>query len=202
MKQDTTWVMVSESFDPILLFMLIKKFVLKQLDNQYKTMVLIAKQLSILSFFQDNQVPNATYYNWFTTRVEGDHQTGVCYSTPDLLDTKCMELSHNEYKTIKPPEQKNVWDIVGQEYLAYLFINNSNQNVHSQLKKDVAKNYLKGNIEAHPSNIHKALTLMNEYKPLKLDVAPVPAQGTAFATTSCKGKGKKASIGTKYISDH
>jgi hypothetical protein len=42
---------------------------------------------------------------------------------------------------------------------------------------------------------------MNEYKPLKLDVAPVPTQGMAFATTSCKGKGKKASNGTKYIRD-
>ena len=41
---------------------------------------------------------------------------------------------------------------------------------------------------------------MNEYKPLKLDVAPVPAQGPAFVTTSRKGKGKKASGGTKYIS--
>jgi hypothetical protein len=62
-KQDTTWVMVSKSFDPILLFKLIKKFVLKQSDIQYKMVVLIAKQLSILSFRQDNQVPNATYYN-------------------------------------------------------------------------------------------------------------------------------------------
>ncbi len=33
-----------------------------------------------------------------------------------------------------------------------------------------------------------------------LDVAPVPAQGTAFATTCCKGKGKKASGRAKYIS--
>jgi hypothetical protein len=45
MKQDTTWVKASESFDPILLFKLIEKFVLKQSDNQYKTVVLIAKQL-------------------------------------------------------------------------------------------------------------------------------------------------------------
>jgi hypothetical protein len=42
---------------------------------------------------------------------------------------------------------------------------------------------------------------MNEYKPLKVDVAPVPTQGTAFATTSRKGKGKKPSGRTKYISD-
>ncbi len=90
-----------------------------------------------------------------------------------------------------PAEQKNVRDIVEQEYLAYLLINNSNQKLHSQLRKDVTNNYSKGNMEAYPSDIHMALTLMNEYKPLKLDVSPVPAQGTAFATNSCKGKGRK-----------
>jgi hypothetical protein len=63
MKQDTTWVMVSKSFDLILLFKLIEKFVLKQSDNQYKMAVLIAKQLSILSFRQDDQVPNTNYYD-------------------------------------------------------------------------------------------------------------------------------------------
>jgi hypothetical protein len=66
----------------------------------------------------------------------------------------------------------------------YLFINNSNQKMHSQLKKDVANDYSKENMEAYPSDIHKAPTLMNEHTPLKLDVAPVPAQGMAFATTS------------------
>jgi hypothetical protein len=42
---------------------------------------------------------------------------------------------------------------------------------------------------------------MNEYKPLKLDVAPVTTHGLAFATASHKDKGKKASSGTKYISN-
>jgi hypothetical protein len=42
---------------------------------------------------------------------------------------------------------------------------------------------------------------MNEYKSLKLDVAPVPAQGTAFTTSSPKGKGKKAPGGIKNISN-
>ncbi len=107
MKQDTTWVMASESFDPILLFKLIKKFVQKQSDNQYKTAVLIAKQLSILSFCQDDQMPNTTYYNPFTTRVEVAHQAGVCYCTPDLLDTNSMELSCLENGTLTPAKQKN-----------------------------------------------------------------------------------------------
>ena len=56
-------------------------------------------------------------------------------------------------------EKKSVRDLVKQEYMAYLFINNRNQKLHSQLKKDVANDYSKGNIEAYPSDIHKALTL-------------------------------------------
>jgi hypothetical protein len=47
MKQDVDWVTISDSFDPNALFKLIKKFVLKQSDNQYRTAVLIAEQLSI-----------------------------------------------------------------------------------------------------------------------------------------------------------
>jgi hypothetical protein len=43
MKQDADWVTISESFDPILLFKPIKKFVLRQSNNQYKTVVLIAE---------------------------------------------------------------------------------------------------------------------------------------------------------------
>ncbi len=47
MKQDVDWVTISDLFDPIALFKLIEKFVLKQSDNQYRMAVLIAEQLSI-----------------------------------------------------------------------------------------------------------------------------------------------------------
>jgi hypothetical protein len=63
MKQDADWVMISESFDPILLFKLIEKFVLKQSDNQYRTVVLIVQQMSILSFHQDDNLGNSAYYS-------------------------------------------------------------------------------------------------------------------------------------------
>ena len=45
MKQDANWVKISESFDHILLFRLIEKYVLKQSDNQYPAAVLIAEHL-------------------------------------------------------------------------------------------------------------------------------------------------------------
>ncbi len=63
-------------------------------------------------------------------------QVGVCYYSSDLLDTNRVESSYNEYEALKPAEKKNDRDIVEQEYLVYLFINNSNQKLHSQLKKD------------------------------------------------------------------
>jgi hypothetical protein len=91
-----------------------------------------------------------------------------------------------------------VVDVVEQEYLAYIFINNSNTKMHSQLKKDITNDYSKRNMDAYPKDIHKALTLMNEYKPLKLDAQVVPAQGTAFVTGGQGDKGKK---GAKYLQD-
>jgi hypothetical protein len=62
-----------------------------------------------------------------------------------------------------------VIEAVEQEYLVYLFLNNSNAKMHSQLKKYVANDYSRENTKVYPNDIHKALTLMNEYKPPKLD---------------------------------
>jgi hypothetical protein len=77
------------------------------------------------------------------------------------------------YESLTPSHKKLVIDVVEQEY--HLFINNSNAKMHDKLKKDVAKNYSKGNTNAYPSNIHKALTLINKCKPLKLDDPAIAA---------------------------
>jgi hypothetical protein len=74
----------------------------------------------------------------------------------------------------------------------------SNRKRQPRLKKDIANTYSKGNTDAYPKDIHKALTLMNEYEPLKLDAQVVPAQGTAFVTGGQGGKGRK---GAKYLQD-
>jgi hypothetical protein len=93
-------------FDPIALFNLIVKFVLKQLDNQYKTAVLVAKQLPILQFHQDDQVGNATYNDCSTTRAKVASQPGVCYYTPDLFAIKAMELSLRDFDMLTKLTQR------------------------------------------------------------------------------------------------
>jgi hypothetical protein len=117
MKQDTDWVSISDSFDPHLLFKLIEKFVLKQSDNQYKTTMLIAEQLLILHFRQDNQLGNAAYYDCFTTRVEVACQAGVCYYSPDLLEDKTTQLKLGSYDTLSDADKKKIINNVEQEYL-------------------------------------------------------------------------------------
>ncbi len=199
MKQDTDWVSISDSFEPHLLLKLIEKFVLNQSNNQCKTAVLIAEQLSILQFRQDDQLGNAAYYDRFTTRVEVARQAGVCYYSPDLLEDKAMQLKLGSYDTLSDADKKKVIDSIEQEYLAYLFLNNSNAKMHSQLK-DVANDYSKGNTDAYLNDIHKALTLMNEYKPLKLDSPAIPVQGTTFVTKD-QGGNKKGKGKTQYLKD-
>jgi hypothetical protein len=70
--------------------------------------------------------------------------------------------------------------------------------MHSQLKKDAANNYTKENTDVYPTDIHKALTLMNKYTPLKLDTQVIPAEGTAFVTGGQGGK-KLGKGSKKYL---
>jgi hypothetical protein len=164
---------------------------------------LIAEQLSILSFRQDDHLGNAAYYDCFTTRVEVAHQAGVCYYSPALLEDKATQLKLGDFDKLSSADKKKMIDQVELEYLAYLFLNSSNAKMHTQLKKDVANDYSKGNTNAYPNNIHKALTLMNEYNPLKLDTSTIPAQGTAFVTgakgNKKKGVDKQAAVSDKYL---
>ncbi len=74
--------------------------------------------------------------------------------------------------------------------------------MHTQLKKDVANDYSKGSTDAYPPDIHKALTLMNEYKPLKVDAPTLPAQGTAFVTGGKKKKKKGRVLSLESTSKH
>jgi hypothetical protein len=130
--------------------------------------------------------------------VEVARQAGVCYYTPALLEAKATQLKVGDYNALANDQQMRIREHVEQEYLAYLFLNNSSAKLHTQLKKDVANEYSKGNIDAYPTDIHKALTLMNEYKPLKLDVPAVTAQGTAFATKGKQGQKKGGDKGPEH----
>ncbi len=115
-------------------------------------------------------------------------QAGVCYYSPDLLEDKTTQLKMGGYDTLSDTDNK-VIDSAEQDVV-------TGKAGHAE--KDVANDYSKGNTDAYPSNIHKALTLMNEHKLLKVDTPDIPAQGTAFVTKNQGGK-KKGKTKTKYL---
>ncbi len=79
-------------------------------------------------------------------------------------------------------KEDKVKEDVKQAFLPYLFFSNSNNKKHSQLKKTVANNHAKEDVESFPNSCHTALTLMNDFKPLVIKgTSPVACQGTAFA---------------------
>jgi hypothetical protein len=142
--------------------------------------VLIAEQLSILQFRQDDQLGNAAYYDRFTTRVEVARQAGVCYYSPDLLEDKTTQLKLGSYDTLSGADKKKAIDSVEQEYLAYLFLNNSNAKMHSQQKKDVANDYSKGNTNAYPNNIHKLLNSHERVQATEVGYSSHPCAGDSL----------------------
>jgi hypothetical protein len=87
--------------------------------------------MSILSFRQEDHMSNAAYYDMFTTRVEVARQAGVCYYTPALLEAKATQLKVGDYNTLANDQQKKIREQVEQEYLAYLFLNNSGAKLHN-----------------------------------------------------------------------
>jgi hypothetical protein len=162
MKQDADWQALSDSYDPLKLLKLIKKFILKQSDNQYKIGIIIKQLKLLLAYWQDDGVTNAAYYGRIKTRVDVVEHIGVSFDNPDLWDWKSQELYSTDYglllDTVKEVKVKKE---VNQAFLAYLFFINCNDKKHSQLKKTVANNNAKGNAAAHPSSCYANLTLMN-----------------------------------------
>jgi hypothetical protein len=193
MKQDADWQAVSDFYDPLRLLKLIKKFILKQSDNQYKIGIVIKQLKLLLAYRQDDGVSNALYYDLFKTRVDVAEHIGVSFDSPDLWYWKSQELYSTDYELLLDTvKEANVKEDVKQASMAYLFFINSNKKKHSQLKKTVAKDHSKDKAEAYPSNCHAALTLMNDFKSLVIKgAAPIAAQGTAFAK-----KQKQKVVGT------
>jgi hypothetical protein len=160
--------------------------------------VIIMEQLKLLlAYHQDDGVTNVAYYDQFKTRVDEAEKIGVSFDNLILWKWKSQELFNISYDSLCDAiKEDKVKEDVKQAFLAYLFYSNSNNKKHSQLKKTVANDYAKGDVEALPSSCHTALTIMNDFKPLDIEgTAPVAAQGTAFAQKQ-KGAGTPAT-GTK-----
>jgi hypothetical protein len=76
MKQNTDYIAVNTSYDPLLLYRLIEKTILAQTEDQYQFATVFAQEESFYSFRQ-GQMTNYQWYERFITKVEAGDAIGV-----------------------------------------------------------------------------------------------------------------------------
>ena len=69
MKQDVDWEAISTSYDPLLLYHLIEKMVLAQMEDQYPFATVYEQEMALYSFWQETLL-NLQYYEHFNTKVD------------------------------------------------------------------------------------------------------------------------------------
>ncbi len=76
MKQDASWTTVSASYDPLKLYRLIKRVVLKQTKDQYPFVAVHEQSLAMLNTKQGG-LSNMQWYKRFNMRHNIAHSVGV-----------------------------------------------------------------------------------------------------------------------------
>jgi hypothetical protein len=76
MKQDSDWLPINTSFDPLALYRLIEKITLAQSEDQYPFATVYAQERAFYSFKQENST-NTQWYDRFNTRVDVGAAIGI-----------------------------------------------------------------------------------------------------------------------------
>ena len=195
-----------------------QKVCVKQSDNHNKTGVLVAEQQSTTQLRQEDQVSKTAHYNQSTTRVDVAFQAIVCYHSSDLiqdmtthprmgdqesLSSTCKKLMVDaaeqeclaQSKSVLQGVQMDGGDVLPSSEMSYTHFEACEEDRKAS-DKEVA-NGSKENTEVYLSKTHKAQTLLNKCKPIKLGVPVVAAQGKAVVAGGKHGEGKKGT--KKYL---
>ena len=92
-KQESTLTSVSKSYDPLDLYALIKRVVLKQTDNQYLFTSVNKQRLAVLTTKQGG-LSNAQWYEHFNMRYDVAKSVGVKFDKFECLWEYCAGLQH------------------------------------------------------------------------------------------------------------
>jgi hypothetical protein len=88
LKQDPTWSAVSKSNDPLALYAIIERVILKQTDDQYP-FAAIHKQVLAVHSTKQGSLTNAQWYKHFNTCYEVARSIGVEFDNVTLLWEYC-----------------------------------------------------------------------------------------------------------------
>ncbi len=191
MKQDASWTTVSPSYNPLELYRLIERVVLKQTKDQYPFAIVHEQSLAVLNTKQGG-LSNTQWYERFNTCQDIAHSVGVELGHKVLWEY-CAQSKHSmSYDVLGSTNQAAMRQAAEDQYLAYILLLNSGGQ-HDHLRKELQNNFTKGS-NKYPENCSQTLLFLDRYS----KSAPVDSglQGTAFAQKggqSKKGEEKKGS---------
>jgi len=196
MKQDASWATVSTSYDPLDLYRLIERVVLKQTEDQYPFAAVHEQSLAVLNTKQGG-LSNTQWYERFNTRHDVARSVGVDFGHKVLWEY-CAQSKHSRsYDALGSAEQMSVKQAAEDRYLAYLLLVNSGAQ-HDLLRKELQNDFTKGS-DKYPENCSQALLFLDRYS--KSAPADSGSHGTAFAQKGGRpkrGDEKKGSSGGKH----
>jgi hypothetical protein len=176
MKRNASWTTVSMSYDPLELYKVIERVVLKQTEDQYPFAAVHEQNLAVLNTKQGG-LTNTQWYERFNMQYDVAHSVGVEFEHK-VLWKYCTQLAHSRsYDLLRTTKQATMRQAAEERYLAYLFLVNSGAQ-HELLWKELRNDFTKGS-NKYPEKCPQALLFLDRY----LKSAPVDSgsQGTAFA---------------------
>jgi hypothetical protein len=176
MKQDASWTMVSASYDPLKLYKLIKRVVLKQTEDQYPFAAVHEQSLAMLNT-KHGGLSNMQWYEHFNTRHDVAHSVGMELRHKVLWEC-CAQSKHSmSYDALGTTDQAAMCQAAEDQYLACILLVNSGEQ-HKHLRKELQNNFTKGS-DKYPENCSQTLLFLDRY--LKSAPADSASQRTAFA---------------------
>jgi hypothetical protein len=160
MKQDTDFITVSTSYDPLLLYRLIEKTILAQTDDQYPFATVYDQEASFYSFRQE-PLSNPQWYERFNPRVDVGEAIGVTRQYKVLLEYVAYELHQQDFTSLTFKDQQAVCTDAQERFIAYTFLRQSGEQ-HAQLKMDHQSDYTTGDNHS-PKNRQQTLHLLDKY---------------------------------------
>jgi hypothetical protein len=142
MKQDASWTTVSASYDPLKLYRLIKRVVLKRTEDQYPFTVVHEQSLGVLNTKQGG-LSNTQWYKHFNMHHNVAHSVRVGLRHKVLWEY-CAQLKHSmSYDALGTTNQAAMRQAAEDQYLAYILLINS-RGQHNHLRKELQNNFTKG----------------------------------------------------------
>ena len=142
MKSDNDWDSVNKSYDPIKLYKLMERAILKHNDNEYIFATAYEQEMAVRSFKQGN-LSNTQYVEKFNTRYDVAKSVGVEFGYASLWEYCAKDAHKASYDSLMAAEQQQVRDDAEERYISYILIHNSS-SLHESLRTDLLKQFSQG----------------------------------------------------------